>query len=113
METQLRGKSIASNVATFIVGLVFVLIFTISCSKKCDGYEYGSEAQFCYNNLIENKCGGHKYNPETHYCSAGDIYGKSTFNFTDSRDNKTYKYVKCGGKEYNAFPGKGEEAQIY
>jgi len=84
-------------------------------AKKCGSDYYDIEEQFCQNSQIYDKCGGFSYDPSNQKCENNSLFSKcenewynpfsqSCINnivenkeeFTDSRDNKTYKYVTIG-----------------
>jgi len=95
---------------TFVAIFTLALAFIFSCSEKCDGKKYDPKFQFCYNNSkVKEKCNGKEYNPDIKFCVGNDIMdkcGDSEYDpqtqFCDSRDNKTYKYVKIGNQIWMA-----------
>jgi uncharacterized protein (TIGR02145 family) len=90
------------------------------CPEKpdCNGKEYNTQKQFCYDSKLFNLCGDNKYNPETQSCKSGTVFGicgdkKYEVGVQDCcggsmvYDRKTQVcrentvFGKCAGMEYN------------
>jgi len=77
---------------------------------RCGGEWYSIQSEFCHDSKIYDKCGGTDiYIPSTHFCSGNAVYGKcggSDYNplthFCDTRDGKSYKYVKINTQTWMA-----------
>jgi len=67
---------------------------------KCGGHNYDVLYQKCENNKLFLKCGDEWYNPSYEYCASNNVEKKKEF--TDSRDDKVYKYVSIGSQIWMA-----------
>jgi uncharacterized protein (TIGR02145 family) len=72
---------------------------------QCEnGYNwYNSLTQFCNVNEVLNKCGGNIYDPYTQECADGSVRAATySGTLTDSRDSKTYEWVRIGSQKWLA-----------
>ncbi|MDR2584176.1 MAG: fibrobacter succinogenes major paralogous domain-containing protein [Fibromonadaceae bacterium] len=67
---------------------------------KCGGSSYDPFNQKCENDNVFSKCGNEWYNPSSQACINNVVGNKEEFK--DSRDDKTYKYVKIGTQTWMA-----------
>jgi uncharacterized protein (TIGR02145 family) len=71
--------------------------------QKCGTYLYDSADEFCSNNAVYPKCNGQEYDPVWEECTGSVVTEKPDVGtFTDSRNNKTYRWVKIGTQKWMA-----------
>jgi len=75
-------------------------LYDYCCSKTYGCFHYDPATEGCSDGSVLRKCGSNLYNSTIHSCKSGTLTTNSTF--TDSRDNRTYKYATIGDQVWMA-----------